>query len=124
MATTQSSGPCSTRSTGVFLTWPRTAAAPDRDPRIGAMSTPVAVFLSFRLGGADGVSVEAKKWEWALSELGFATRRVAGGLVDGLRPDDTWLAFLPLDPGPGAIVGPGALAASLSRADLVAVEDL
>lgn len=88
------------------------------------MSTPVAVFLSFRLGGADGVSVEARKWEWAIAQLGFATRRVAGELSDGLRPDDTWLAFLAIDPEPGAAVEPDALAASLAGADLVVVENL
>jgi glycosyltransferase involved in cell wall biosynthesis len=88
------------------------------------VSTPVAVFLSFRLGGADGVSIEARKWEWALSQLGFATRRVAGEMVDGLRPDDTWLAFLAIDPLPGTYVEPDALAASIAGADLVVVENL
>ena len=39
--------------------------------------------LSYRLGGADGVAVEARKWEWALHELGFDVRRVAGELDDG-----------------------------------------
>ena len=59
---------------------------------------PVAVQLSYRLGGADGVAVEARKWEWALHELGFDVRRVAGELDDGLRPDDAWLPFLAIDP--------------------------
>ena len=59
---------------------------------------PVAVMVSFRLGGADGVAVEARKWEWALHELGFHVRRVAGEFDDGLRPDDTWLPFLAIDP--------------------------
>ena len=59
---------------------------------------PVAVQLSYRLGGADGVAVEARKWEWALHELGFRVRRVAGELDDGLRPDDAWLPFLAIDP--------------------------
>ena len=59
---------------------------------------PVAVQLSYRLGGADGVAVEARKWEWALHELGFEVRRVAGELDDGLRPDDTWLPYLAIDP--------------------------
>jgi hypothetical protein len=35
---------------------------------------PTAVQLSYRLGGADGVAVEARKWEWALRELGFEVR--------------------------------------------------
>src|SRR4029453_17901799 len=66
----------------------------------------VAVMMSYRLGGADGVAVEARKWEWALHELGFRVRRVAGELDDGLRPDDTWLAFLAIDPVNGATPQP------------------
>ena len=62
---------------------------------------PVAVQVSYRLGGADGVAVEARKWEWALHELGFRVRRVAGELDDGLRPDDIWLPFLAIDPPDG-----------------------
>jgi mannosylglucosylglycerate synthase len=85
---------------------------------------PVAVMLSYRLGGADGVAVEARKWEWALHELGFRVRRVAGELDDGLRPDDTWLPFLAIDPADGSVADPGALAASLAGADLVVVENL
>ena len=46
---------------------------------------PIAVQLSYRLGGADGVAVEARKWEWALHELGFSVRRVAGELDDEAR---------------------------------------
>ena len=44
------------------------------------------VQLSFRLGGADGVAVEARKWAWALGELGFEVRRVAGEIDDGRAP--------------------------------------
>ena len=88
------------------------------------MSTPVAVLCSFRLGGTDGVSIEAAKWEWALRTLGFATRRVAGELVDGLRPDDVWLPFLAIDPQPGACLNADVLAAALAGADLVVVENL
>ncbi|MGA2528722.1 MAG: glycosyltransferase family 4 protein [Acidimicrobiales bacterium] len=45
--------------------------------------------VSYRLGGQDGVSVEASKWAWALGELGFEVTTVAGGgaadrLVPGL----------------------------------------
>jgi glycosyltransferase involved in cell wall biosynthesis len=36
------------------------------------------VSLSYRLGGADGVSIEATKWQDALRELGFDVRTVAG----------------------------------------------
>jgi glycosyltransferase involved in cell wall biosynthesis len=46
-----------------------------------------AVILSFRLGGPDGVSVEAGKWTWALGRLGFDVRTVAGeGTADVLVP--------------------------------------
>ena len=83
-----------------------------------------AAFLSFRLGGRDGVSVETRKWEWALGELGFHTRRIAGELSDGLRPDDVWIPFLAIDPVPGASVEPDVLAAAIAGADLVVVENL
>ena len=49
---------------------------------------PQAVTISFRLGGDDGVSVEARKWAAALRELGFETRRVAGA-DRRRRPDPT-----------------------------------
>ena len=39
---------------------------------------PRAALVSFRLGGGDGVSIEAEKWRWALERLGFETVRVAG----------------------------------------------
>jgi mannosylglucosylglycerate synthase len=39
--------------------------------------------VSFRLGMADGVSIEAAKWRWALQELGHAVTTVAGeGICD------------------------------------------
>src|SRR5262245_47159374 len=88
------------------------------------MTSPVAAFVSFRLGGTDGVSVEVRKWEWALREIGFSTRRVAGELEDGLRPEDTWLAFLAIDPLDHADPDPSALAAALAGADLVVVENI
>jgi mannosylglucosylglycerate synthase len=87
------------------------------------VTAPEAVVVSYRLGGADGVAVEATKWEWALRELGFAVRRVAGEF-ESLRPDDTWLPFLAIDPVPGARVDDGALGAALAGADLVIVENL
>lgn len=83
-----------------------------------------AVQVSYRLGGADGVAVEARKWEWALHELGFSVRRIAGELDDGLRPDDTWLPFLAIDPAEGADPDPGGLSAAIAGADLVVVENL
>jgi mannosylglucosylglycerate synthase len=86
--------------------------------------TPSAVMVSYRLGGADGVAVEARKWEWALHELGFRVRRVAGEFDDGLRADDAWLPFLAIDPVEGSTPDPGALAAALAGADLVVVENI
>lgn len=86
--------------------------------------SPTAVQLSFRLGGADGVAVEARKWEWALHELGFSMRRVAGELDDEPRIDDVTLPFLAIDPPNGTQPAPDELAASLTGADLVIVENL
>ena len=77
---------------------------------------PTAVQLSYRLGGADGVAVEASKWEWALHELGFAVRRVAGELDDESRADDVTLPFLAIDPPDGTAPEPDELAATLAGA--------
>src|SRR5215475_941520 len=85
---------------------------------------PVAVQLSYRLGGADGVAVESRKWEWALGELGFGVRRVAGELDDAPRSDDITLPFLAIDPPGDAIPAPAELAATLAGADVVIVENL
>jgi len=38
-------------------------------------------FVSYRLGGTDGVSIESAKWMRALGTLGFTSRRVAGELL-------------------------------------------
>jgi glycosyltransferase involved in cell wall biosynthesis len=76
-----------------------------------------AAIVSFRLGGTDGVSIEAAKWQWALGELGFSVRTVAGeGPVDRLVPG---LAM-------GATVGPTAaeVERAIDGADLVVVENL
>jgi glycosyltransferase involved in cell wall biosynthesis len=86
--------------------------------------SPVAVQLSYRLGGADGVAVEARKWEWALRELGFSVRRVAGELDDDRRADDVALPFLAIDPPDGTAPAPDELAAAIAGADLVIVENL
>ncbi len=78
---------------------------------------PTAALLSFRLGGSDGVSVEAAKWRRALEELGFVTVTVAGG-----GPVDHLL--------PGLSIGSeepplrSELVDALDRADLVVVENL
>src|SRR5689334_24489861 len=81
-----------------------------------------AVTISFRLGGDDGVSVEARKWAWALHELGFTTKRIAGAIEDDGEPDDLVL--------PGLGIGatePGderAMAAAIDGADLVVVDNV
>src|SRR6266480_3744191 len=69
-----------------------------------------AVLLSYRLGGTDGVSVEAGQWEWSLRTLGFTTRRVAGQLCDEHRPADVAL--------------PGIAVHAPDGADLVVVESI
>lgn len=41
--------------------------------------------VSYRLGGADGVSVEAAKWAWALRQLGLEVSLVAGAGPTGVE---------------------------------------
>ena len=78
---------------------------------------PTAALLSFRLGGTDGVAVEAAKWQGALAQLGFATFTVAGdGPVDRLLPG---LAIGADEP-----PTPSEVDAALASADLVVVENL
>jgi glycosyltransferase involved in cell wall biosynthesis len=94
-----------------------------------------AVVVSFRLGGADGVAIEAQKWSWALGELGYHVRRVAGAIEDGGQPDDIVLPGLAFDAAGGAFdaaggrttpapVDAGEIAAAFDGADLVVVENL
>jgi glycosyltransferase involved in cell wall biosynthesis len=84
---------------------------------------PLAVSISYRLGGPDGVSVEAEKWQWALQQLGFEVRTVAGsGPVDVPLPGleaGAWLTGQASPP-----VDRKALRAALADADLVVVENL
>lgn len=78
---------------------------------------PKAALVSFRLGGDDGVSIEAAKWSWALERLGFETAGVAGeGEAERLLPG---LAI-------GATAPPtrSELESALCDADLVVVENL
>ena len=76
-----------------------------------------ACLVSFRLGGGDGVSVEAAKWAAALGVLGWDVRTVAGaGPVDTLLPG---LAIGAAEPPTAAEV-----ADALAPADLVVVENL
>ncbi len=87
---------------------------------------PQAVTVSFRLGGDDGVSVEARKWAWALHELGFETRRVAGEIEGAAQPDDVIIPELAIDAANGdhVQVDPEAVRDALAGADLVIVDNL
>jgi len=84
--------------------------------------TPTAALLSYRLGGTDGVSVEAAKWEWALGVLGFSTRRIAGEICGPPRPDDAVLPGFAIDAPAGADAR--ELSPAIDGADVVVVENL
>ena len=78
---------------------------------------PKAAIVSFRLGGTDGVAIEAEKWAWALRERGFGVFTVAGeGPVDHLLPGLAMRA--------GAPPTLPEVADVLADADLVVVENL
>jgi glycosyltransferase involved in cell wall biosynthesis len=86
-------------------------------------AAPIAVSLSFRLGGADGVSVEAAKWQGALRRMGYRVVTVAGEgqadvIVPGLGPGE-WLSGRPAAP-----IDSTGLERALGDADLVVVENL
>jgi mannosylglucosylglycerate synthase len=86
---------------------------------------PQVVTVSFRLGGNDGVSVEAEKWQWALHQLGFETRRVAGEIEDGGRPGDVVIPSLAIGAEPHADSPPRAdLRAATTGADLLIVDNI
>ncbi len=73
--------------------------------------------VSFRLGGGDGVAVEAAKWAAALGDLGWKVRTVAGsGPVDSMLPG---LAMDAAEPPTR-----DELDDALAEADLVVVENL
>jgi glycosyltransferase involved in cell wall biosynthesis len=76
-----------------------------------------AAILSFRLGGSDGVAIEAAKWQGALATLGIATTTVAGG-----GPVDVTVPGLAIDADEGPTTA--EVADALSGADLVVVENL
>jgi glycosyltransferase involved in cell wall biosynthesis len=84
---------------------------------------PAAAIVSYRLGGSDGVAIEAAKWQWALTQLGFQVRTVAGaGNVDALVPGldaGTWLTGHAPPP-----VDRAALDAALADAEVVVIENL
>lgn len=80
-------------------------------------SPATAVICSYRLGGTDGVSVEAAKWEVALLELGWRVRTVAGeGRADVVLP-----CLAASSAGPPR---PGELESAFGGGDVVIVENL
>ncbi|HXX90263.1 MAG TPA: hypothetical protein VEI83_08580 [Acidimicrobiales bacterium] len=81
------------------------------------MAAPTVAFVSFRLGGADGVAVEAAKWAVAFEALGFSVRTVAG---EG--PVDLCLPGLGMEAAPAPT--PAAVDEALEGAALVVVENL
>jgi hypothetical protein len=87
-------------------------------------TAPTAALISFRLGGADGVSVEAAKWAWALRRLGFAVVTIAGQgtadvVIEGLAAGEGLSG-----PHPPPPLDPDAVEAALYGTDLVVVENL
>ena len=92
-------------------------------PGEGGRPARLAVSLSFRLGGADGVSVEADKWAGALRRIGYEVRTVAGAgpvdtVVDGLDAG-AWLTGRE-----AGQIDTRTLDKALGEADLVVVENL
>lgn len=79
--------------------------------------TGTAALLSFRLGGTDGVAIEARKWSWALGQLGWRVVTLAG---DG-TPDRRLPGLAIGEPTPPT---DGELADALADVDLVVVENL
>jgi mannosylglucosylglycerate synthase len=81
---------------------------------------PTCAFLSFRLGGTDGVSIVASTWMDAFRSLGFQVVTVAGDgpvdhLITGLGIDHAHASTEPDE---------RALRDALAAADLVVVENL
>jgi glycosyltransferase involved in cell wall biosynthesis len=81
-------------------------------------SMKTVAIVSYRLGGADGVSIESAKWAWALEELGFTVHLVAGAGPDGVEV----IPGLGLET--GEPVDERLLEAALSSSDFVVVENL
>lgn len=76
--------------------------------------------VSYRLGGQDGVSVEAAKWAWAFGQLGFGVMTVAGsGRADRLLPELSMDAVVR-----DIVLLRSEVKRALSGADLVLVENL
>lgn len=60
-------------------------------PRLRRPDLPTVTIVSYRLGGHDGVSVEAAKWAWAFGQLGLRVTTLAGaGTADQLLGGLAW----------------------------------
>jgi len=80
---------------------------------------PSVVFVSFRFGDTDGVSIETAKWAGAFAGMGWRTFTVAGeGRADRLLPG------LAAGAGPDEAPTGDELDGALAGADLVVVENL
>jgi len=87
---------------------------------VGLPASGKLAIVSYRLGGHDGVSVEAAKWAWAFGRLGYSVMTVAGsGNADHLVPG---LAMDSQVPDVAALRS--ELDDALSSADLVLVENI
>lgn len=87
------------------------------------MIGPRISIVSFRLGAADGVSIEAAKWGSTLSELGYQVRTVAGtGTADVILPGLAAGAELGGPPPPP--LAADSFARAISDSDVVIVENL
>lgn len=84
---------------------------------------PVATIVSFRLGGDDGVAVEARKWAGALEQLGFVVRRLAGEISGPMADGDVVFPGLALG-ADSRTPPPSEIAAELNGSDLVVVENM
>jgi hypothetical protein len=81
------------------------------------------VVVSFRLGGADGVSTEAAKWEGAFRRLGCSVFTLAGeGRADLLDPGLAVGSYVSGKRAP--LPDPELVCSALSGADLAVVENL
>lgn len=81
------------------------------------MAVPSAAIVSFRLGGPDGVSTVAAQWGWALQQLGWKVRTVAGsGPVDIVVPGLAWPAE--------AVPTPAEVVGAVEGCEVVIVENL
>jgi glycosyltransferase involved in cell wall biosynthesis len=97
-----------------------TGAAHRYRASVGIPSSGTLAIVSYRLGGRDGVAVEAAKWAWAFGQLGFDVLTVAGsGNADKVIPG------LAMDAVVGDVSALGSqVRDALSSADLVLVENL